>query len=684
MDVRSGSSATAAHGIRHNEITSDKVIESPSCLYGKISKKTVISQLTKLPEYGYVLETSLRDRLLEPVWRHLEVNRKAVWSEFDPDGSDPNEPDEPTLEQRWLMKGAVYDQSHSDIGISCQKKAVTESMSCKEGSLILPDIDKIPVNTPFAIYNKSNEKPITVLGKQSSNSLSMTLKPDDGTIIQAIKKKNSPIQWETVSNYQSKTRNSPANPILVEIPTKEEKIERKKLKDSGKSKEHPYKGEPFLTPTMVQDLAAEATALPKPDFYKHKTTSPDPFQKLLTGKTEKKILDNGKRVVTTNLIVQSSSCEHMIHLRLIRDDGNNIFIYMHETLGPDNEIALNINDGVMSAIAGLYGNYNIYLLKPGFQLQKDASCCSQFALESMLTFHETSDLDEWIIKTAKDADALIHLPTGRRKDKEASEPQIKDDKFYISADKMHVQLLKSNQNRDLLRGNKKTHKLPTGTDKAEGKPYIAEEITDAQLDTVVDNETGQTLREHYQKHTVSVPDENNAGRLSDINLFATGLRYKNILKWEKLHKEKIHQARIKRKTESVSTREKTKKHKPSTYNESLNHLREVLAAKPELPKDKLLTMAAQTITEKSEALDEKEKQISQLQTLSKTKEEEWQRKFDVRVLEASRVEQKFKDMSARAEQQRKEIADLNKRVAELTLEVNQKNSVLKKIHELSR
>ena len=683
MDAISGP-VTVTPTINLDEITSEKVIKDPTFLYGKVSKRTLMSLLTELPENGYALNTSLRERLLKPVCSHLEINRKATRSYFDPNGSEPDEPDAPTLEQRWLMKSAVYDQPGIGIGIGIgsQVKAIAESMRSTGDTLTLPDIKKIPVNTPFAIYNKNNNKPITVLGEQSSDSLSMTLKANHGAIIQTTRKGNS-LQWETLSNYESKTRNSPANPILVEIPTKEEKLERKKIKDSGKSKEHLYKGEPFLTPAMVQELAAEATALPKPDFYKHKTTTIDPFQKLLTGKTEK-ILDNGKRVVTTNLIVQSSSCEHMIHLRLIRDDSNNIFIYMHETLEPGSEIALNINDGVMDAVAELYSNYNIYLLRPGFQLQKDSSCCSQFALESMLAFHETSDLDEWIMKTAKDADALVHLPTVRRRNKAEPGSLIKDDKFYIPADKMHVQLLKSNQNIALLPDNTRAYKLPAGTDKAEVKPYNAENITDAQLDTVVDNETGQTLREHYQKHTVSVPDENNAGQTSDINLFATGLRYRNILKWDKLQKEKTQQAGIKRKTVPVSVSAKTQKQKLSPYNESLKHLREVLAAEPELPKDKLLTMAAQTITEKAVALDEKEKQISQLQTLSKTKEEEWQRKFDVRVLEASKVEQQLKDMSVRAEQQGKEIAYLNKRVAELTREVDQKNSVLAKIHDLSR
>ncbi|WP_354008945.1 hypothetical protein [Endozoicomonas lisbonensis] len=657
-----------------------------------VSKKTLISHLTKLPESGYVLEASLRDRLLEPVWHHLIVNRQAVWSDFEPDGPElnkPDDPDDPALELRELMKLAVYDESDSSIAISCPKKGVSESIRCGDKNVILPDIDKIPVNTPFAIYNKSNTKTFVLTDKQSSGSLSLPLKPNHGTITQVIKKGNS-LKWETLSSYDSESRNCPVNPILIEIPTKEEKLEKKRLKLAGKSIRQTYKGEPFLTTPMIEDLAADATGLPKPGFYKKNKTTDDPFKKLLTSKNEK-TLDNDTKVVTANLLVQSSSCEHIIHLRLIRDDSNNIFIYMHETLDPDNLVALNISDDVMNAIADIYSSYNLYLLKPGFPLQKDSSGCSQFALESIIAFHETPGLDEWIIKTAKDANALV--PKIKKKRGEKSDPAslIKDDRFYIPADKMDVQLLKSNQNKALLPDSLGVPESP-----ADNKPEVelrkvqevqevkkVQKLNDTQLDTEIDKETGQTLRQHYLKHIVSVPDEDNPGKTSNVNLFALGSRYQNIFKWKYLPRKQACPEIIKRKAEPMNTGRKTKKQKPNPFKDSIQHLRDTLAVGPEIPQDKLLKMAARNITEKKEALSNQEKQISQLQTQSEAKEKEWHKKFDVMALDASKVKQQLKDLNAKTEQQKQKITNLNNRVAELTRELGQKNDALAKIHELS-
>ena len=684
MDAASGS-ATVTRAINSTEINRDEVIKKPWCLYRNVSKKTLISHLTKLSEPGYVLDASLRERLLKPVWRHLEVIRQAVWSDFDPDGPDldkPDDPDDPTLELRELMKSAVYDKSDSSIAISCQTKGVSELIRCKNKTVILPDIEEIPVNTPFAIYNKNNTYPFVLTGKQSSGLQPMPLKANHGMIIQVIKKKNSR-KWETLSSYESKSKNSPVNPILIEIPTREEKLEKKKIKLTGKSSKQSYKGEPFLTTPMIQDLAAEATGLPKPDFYKHKKTTTDPFNKLLTDKGDK-TLDNGKKVVTANLLVQSTSCEHIIHMRLIRDDDDNIFIYMHETLKPDDPVALNISDDVMNAIADVYSRYNIYLLKPGFQLQKDSSSCSQFALESIIAFSETPDLDEWLIKTAKDANAFISLPKRKRREKADPASLIKDDKFYITADQMHVQLLKSNQNKALLPDSTEIPESSAGADQTKVKQRKVEKLTDTQLDTVIDKETGQTLRKHYQKHTVPVPDEDNPGQTSDVNLFALGSRYQNILKWEDLQQKKTDPETIKRKAKPVNTGGKTKKQKTSPFNDSLQHLRNTLAVGPEIPQDKLLNMAARNITEKTEALNKKKERISQLQTQSEAKEEEWHRKFNIMALEASKMEQQLKGMSARTEQQQRKITDLNNSVAELTRKLDQKTDALAKIHELSR
>ncbi|MCW7552032.1 hypothetical protein NX722_05120 [Endozoicomonas gorgoniicola] len=617
MDAASGSAAVTRANIS-TEINRKEVIKNPCCLYRMVSKKTLISHLTKLPEPGYVLNRHVRDRLLDKAWFHLEVFRPTVSSNFDPDGPEPtkpNDPDDPTLELRELMKSAVYDKSDSSIGISCQTKGVSKLISCVNKTVILPDPEEMPVNTPIAIYNKDATYPFVLTGKQSSDLQPMPLKANCGTIIHVIENKNSR-KWETLSSYESKSRKSPVNPILIEIPTKEEKLEKKKLKLAGKSCKKTYKGEPFLTTPMVEDLAAEATGLSKPDFYKHKKTTTDPFKKILTDKGEK-TLDNGKKVVTTNLLVQSTSCEHIIHVRLIRDDDNNIFIYMHETLKPDDPVALNISDDVMNAVADMYYSYNLYLLKPGFELQKDSSGCSQLALESIIAFNETPDLDEWVIKTAKDAGALISQPKRKRREKADPASLIKDDKFYITADQMHAQLLKSNQNKALLPDSTEIPRSSAHAGQTKSKQRKADKLTDTQLDTVIDKKTGQTLRKHYQKHTVSVPDEDNPGQTSDVNLFALGSRYQNILKWEDLQQKKNHLETTKRKAKPVNTGEKTKKQKPNPLNDSLQHLRDALAVGPEISQDKLMNMAARNITEKTEALDKKEQQISQLQTQSK-------------------------------------------------------------------
>ena len=684
MDAASGSAAVT-RAIISTEINRKEVIKNPCCLYRMVSKKTLISHLTKLPEPGYVLNGRLRDRLLETVWCNLEVSRQAVSSNFDPDGPElnkPDDPDDPTLELRELMKSAVYDKSDSSIGISCQTKGVSELISCVDKTVILPDPEEMPVNTPLAIYNKNTTYPFVLTGKRSSGLQPMPLKANFGTIIHVIENKNSR-KWETLSSYESKSRNSPVNPILIEIPTREEKLEKKKLKLTGKSSKKTYKGEPFLTTPMVEDLAAEATGLSKPDFYKHKKTTTDPFKKILTGKGEK-TLDNGKKVVTTNLLVQSTSCEHIIHVRLIRDDDNNIFIYMHETLKPGDPVALSISDDVMNAIADMYCSYNLYLLKPGFELQKDSSGCSQFALESIIAFNETPGLDEWVIKTAKDADALISQRKRKRGEKADPASLIKDDRFYITADQMHVQLLKSNQNKALLPDSTEIPKSSADADQAESKQRKVDKLTDTQLDTVIDKKTGQTLRKHYQKHTVSVPDEDNPGQTSDVNLFALGSRYQNILKWEDLQQKKNRLETTKRKAKPVNTGEKTKKQKPNPLNDSLQHLRDALAVGPEISQDKLMNMAARNITEKTEALNKKEKQISQLQTQSEAKEEQWHRQFNIMALKTSQMEQKLKGIIASTEQQQRKITDLNNRVAKLTRKLEQKTDALAKIHELSR
>ena len=281
---------------------------------------------------------------------------------------------------------------------------------------------------------------------------------------------------------------------------------------------------------MVQDLAKSIPGITKPDFCQYDEWADKYFTKLLINKSANAI----------TVLMPSTMTEHVVAVRLILKD-NCVFVYIHEPLGADDPIAHGIEDRIIEIVRRIYGDYDIYLLKPGYTLQKDVSCCTQFALELIQNLHEFKDIDGWIIDTALDAKALIHKApvqrasrrSGGGTDTELSTRGADGQKFCVPVDKAHVQLLKGNQNKDLL--------PDTINAQAAGQsPSHSTKITLKQMEEFIDPpENTITLEQHYKKHTRSVSGKESGDTSSDVNLFATGTRYQNLMQWSDLNDRKI-------------------------------------------------------------------------------------------------------------------------------------------------
>ena len=411
-------------------VTTAKVLKEPECLWKHIeSFKGALSQLDDLPYSTYRLSPSIRDRLIMPELQSaLRVKRKQNFNEF----SHPL-----NLEGRSLMGEVVKKASDSDSTLHFQADGFTAEnyFALDKGKWLLKTPEPALKDKQLAIY--CSGKPAVNINVEGGKG--KHIKAGQGIVFVA-QEVDGKVSWSVVSDYGERMTSKETNPVLVDID-----------ETTAKNRNWSCKGEFFLTPQGIQDLIKSKYGQSHvPLLCHYKMRDGDNFRTVLTGE--------GAR----NFLVPSETCEHTVVVRIVPDYDGSILVYIHETLGPDHAGGEALELRVIAAAQSAFVGHPIYLLKPGFTLQKDASCCTQFAYEAISAFasQKEGEMDSWLMSQAMDKDACINPEakkgkgTGRSLRGKGEQPKAvdtrKDERFRVAATENMRMLWASSQDKSVV------------------------------------------------------------------------------------------------------------------------------------------------------------------------------------------------------------------------------------------
>lgn len=512
--------------IEDNEaVTSEAVIKNPACLYPYIRKVEGVAILNGLIYPTYALAPAIRDRLItETTRQELRVIHQRCFSQMACD-----------TDRRELVESlqAVVDDDEADVGTALyddmnivadsSSPLLIDQLNITGKRIELPNADNYEEKTHLTLYNNTFGDQVTVC----FGSHKPTLKAGCGLVLEARLNSDDTMQWFRAILYNSSQKKDNTNPLLLDLPQR----------GSGSCR-----GEFFIPPHMIKTLFERNV-----DFRKAASPEVCVCGPAMNNAFSQVFLKT--KLQPLNLLITSTSSEHTTFVRVIpgeslrrEQDGmeaadKKMFVYIHETMAPGDKVVSTTEEQILKHILGIYSNYSIYVVKPDFQMQKDSSCCSLFAIHALESFEQDETIDETIAELAEKQDACINQHAGlygrrhrTRKDLEKAE-YLTDQKYFIKLEDMPVRLLLCNQNKQLFNESEEGH-----TDK---------------LDTPVDA-GGTTLREHFKNHQYDVPslipvstqqeqdtpDQSGPSLpepvlpTSTTNLYATGLRYQQLLRWQ--------------------------------------------------------------------------------------------------------------------------------------------------------
>ena len=470
--------------------TSEDVVRDPRCIYTYTKKTEGYSLMDSLPYPVFILQRPLRDYLIEESLRtKLKIQHR--WPSFSfstpTDGISLNA-------CRHAMKAtttAKDNQKTPDKMVSWASmeiasphiEASTSSDKVKwlkKNTYIMTEAEPTDTGKLFAIYNNSDDQAVSL----KSGEQRIPIKAHSGAVFTA-----GINGWQLVSKYTAKVTTTETNPLILDVESDDKRFG--------------VRGEFLLTPKMVQDLCPSKN---KPPICEHPEEIESLFHEMAASKAE----------LSESLIASSYTSNHSAAIRVIVK-GDDVFIYINETLDSHNPVAVSMRQYVMQAAQTAFRQKNTHIMAPGFKTQNDFSCCTLLTLTAIEAFEHTSDIDSWITKYKEVPDARMWSarPKTNRSTRNAvtlEDLNSKSDIYFLPVKELPAVLLKDSQNKRL-------------------------EFTEKQNNTLVSThpDTGAdiSLLDYTKLHTRTVPVEG-TNTTTEVNLSATGMRYQAVLKWEKL------------------------------------------------------------------------------------------------------------------------------------------------------
>ena len=451
--------------------------------------------LTQLPTSIYALGSSVRERLVgSELLQEFNERHRYSRSRFTLDAES----------FRYIMKEAVscspMNAQDNVLGV-CNALYNSEiSYSESRNEYHLPSASSFDQGSCVAIYNKGNERAFKVcFPVQSNNNNGMKLKPKFGVVLQSqvvtSESGNTYHEWNVVSRYITEDKSGSINPLVIDDP------------DSS------CPGECYLTGPMVQRLLSELN-----QCYIHYPAALN--ETFLDNYVRQIIAEEG----TINVLCPSDGTQHMVATRWIRR-GDQVFIYLHETLGPDTEVSTDTLKRIKEAVSTYLPHLDVYLLTPSFTHQTDASACTYIAMEVFKAFDSgTNQLDDVIIDLAlKEENCLSRASSttraSRHKCNESNAINVAESEsaFRLSWQNTPPVLLKDSQNPAVIAAV--MNDILDNSESSLNQPFVMD---------------GQktTLLEYWRKHCRECSGE-------CINLSALAGRYKAALDYMDLPKRKI-------------------------------------------------------------------------------------------------------------------------------------------------
>ena len=490
-------------------ITVARVIDDPKCIYPKIEKATRTKSVFDQLDYpGYHLEKGLRKRLISSINSDkLVVRHRNNFSGFSKgkrtaDHSDGmksaiefgHETQGSTVVAHW--EKAKQQSRSSSIE---DENPLNSLVSGNKNGLVLPNPDKFQEGDTFYLYNQDDQKAALVSPLYPKN---IKLKGLSGLIV-TVKEADGKKAWHIEANYLSENRNDYTNPLLI---------------DDSSAEQHIHSGELFIPPAVVGTIMEK-------DFGSKPLLCTNHEPGLAFKELSKQTPPYAK-----NLLITTISNEHSVAVRVV-NYGENLLVYIHETLGSKNTLTIKTEESILDAVRSTFPDNKIYVLKPGFVMQKDSNSCTTIALHSMKVFASDSEdgmnkdqpvsLDAEIMELARRKEAVFHNGSQKKRATRQNTEQIeylKEPRFLIPVEEMPPSLLMCNQNVQLLD--------PDNWKQSESqrKKILTSQVRFKRTKTDTDY-YDKTLDDHFKEHTYKTSESS-----SEINLYATGLRYSEMLK----------------------------------------------------------------------------------------------------------------------------------------------------------
>ncbi|OED44214.1 hypothetical protein ACH42_08160 [Endozoicomonas sp. (ex Bugula neritina AB1)] len=403
------------------------------------------------------LSQKVRNRYISPELKKELSSKQSGWNVgcFEL-VSDDIKPDKLAS----VMKEAIKNTFQDGIigAASTSEYSFQNSFFCSKGGeqKVIKYNGLLPSEGIIALYNPADIRQRVEFSQPSS--LKESVNPGSGVLFKA-EKDDSGIKWIKLANYKIKKTNKSieTNPLLREsgpLVMRGGSIEDLNEND----------GELFISEAMLSNLASEIQS--------DKSI-------VCTTKTLKKKLSNLKNddVDSLNVIIQDSN--HSTFSRIIKKD-QALIVYVHETLGPDNEISNLIRQSLLKQLKGIDKEREIYFMTPKETLQKDFSSCGVFALKALKAFRKSNDLDTWLINYTKDKQnvRVQFSPKGDTLDlSESSKVKIGEMPSMLLKNAQVDQDAFSQKQLDTIVSNKKKLTLKSYFDKykSSNSPYVEEE-----------------------------------------------------------------------------------------------------------------------------------------------------------------------------------------------------------------
>ncbi|WP_163372766.1 hypothetical protein [Endozoicomonas acroporae] len=226
------------------------------------------------------------------------------------------------------------------------------------------------------------------------------LSPGEGVILEYKSSDEGLPYWEIVATYHNKDITVQMNPLLQE---------RLDFKDIAISN-----GQYHLPVRAIEELSVlkRKHGICPAVFNCGRISDKSALNSLKKYVSEN--LANGRGQAVFSMLVMNESAAHMIAVRFIQA-GNQIVVYLHETIQPKSCVAKETRNFIITAISdsvkNIRDNSLYFLTTPASgYLQKDYNSCSITAFKVLLSFEkERNGLDPFFIQLVRDSDSEIAL-----------------------------------------------------------------------------------------------------------------------------------------------------------------------------------------------------------------------------------------------------------------------------------